>query len=193
MDEVTFLIRLISDNWPKACVDDGNVGGESGDATANDGKNSFGDNLPGIAQHRAQPLIIDIRSIEAQRGRRVDADSQDIMIIYEDSASISHPTIDWAVRNEDYTFTIHIRTLQPKGQSVLTFSRDRLESLYRITRYIIEKKGLRPKVLDENSAVEADAELIEITGRSEANDRGKRLLGYKLSVTMKRFGRAIVS
>ena len=182
MDEVTFLIRLIGDNWSTATT------------VVADGKNAFGDIPPQTSSsHKAQPLIIDIRSIEAQRGRRVDADSQDIMIIYEDSASISHPTIDWAVRNEDYAFTIHIRTLQPKGQSVLTFSRDRLESLYRITRYIIEKKGLRPKVLDENSAVEADAELIEITGRSEANDRGKRLLGYKLSVTMKRFGRTIVS
>ena len=107
-------------------------------------------------------------------------------MFYEDSASITHPTIDWSVRNEEYTFTLHIRTLQPKGQADLTFASTRLQSLYQIVRYIVEKKGLRPSI---SSGV--SAELLEITGRSDANDRNKRLLGYKLTVNMKRFGRTI--
>ena len=92
------------------------------------------------------------------------------------------------MKNLQALVTLHIRTLQPKGQADLTFARTRLQSLYQIVRYIIEKKGLRPSISAGNSA-----ELLEITGRSDANDRNKRLLGYKLSVTMKRFGRTIVS
>ena len=118
--------------------------------------------------------------------------------MYEDNASITHPTIDWSVRNEEYTFTVHLRVLQPPKQenttAGLTFSRDRLQSLYQIARYIIERNGLQPKVYVDNdptNAVEGSASTIEITGRNEANDRGKRLLGYKMSVTMKRFGKSV--
>tara|TARA_B100000287_G_C20581132_1_gene760358 strand:- start:105 stop:650 length:546 start_codon:yes stop_codon:yes gene_type:complete len=181
MDEITFLITLIDENWTNATVDvDGNA--------ANGEVNAFGDNCPGTSSHRAKPLLIDIKNFTPNQGRRVDLDSTDIILFYEDSASITHPTIDWSVRNEEYTFTLHIRTLQPKGQADLTFARTRLQSLYQIVRYIIEKKGLRPSISAGNSA-----ELLQITGRSDANDRGKRLLGYKLTVNMKRFGRPIVS
>jgi len=181
MDEVTFVIRLLSDNWSTAASSDGN------------GKNGFGDNTPGLANHRVTPTFVDVRSLEAGKGRRFDADQNAVIVVYEDSASMSLPTIDWSIRNEDYTFTIHLRVLHQKDWSVLTYSRDRLQSLYQITRYILEKKGLRPKVFDGSDNLEGSAELIQLTGRSEANDRGKRLLGYKMSVTMKRFGRTVVS
>ena len=181
MDEVTFVIRLLSDNWATAASTDGN------------GKNGFGDTTPGLSNHRVTPTFIDVRSIEPGKGRRFDADQNAVIVVYEDSSALSHPTIDWAVRNENYTFSIHLRVLHQKDWTSLTYSRDRLQSLYQIARYILEKKGLRPKVYDGNNDVEGDAELIEITGRSEANDRGKRLLGYKMSVTMKRFGRTTVS
>ena len=160
----------------------------------------------GIAQHKPGTdgiNFIDVRSIEPQKGRRVDADQKAVIVVYEESNNITHPTIDWGVRNEEYTFTIHLRVLHQPSWGELTFSRDRLQSLYQITRYIIEKNGLRPKVYSNGepsidysndskntSTVEESAELIQITGRNEANDRGKRLLGYKMSVTMKRFGRA---
>ena len=181
MDEVTFVIRLLSDNWGDASSSDGN------------GKNEFGDVTPGLAQHRVTPTFVDIRSLEPGKGRRFDADQNAVIVVFEDSASQTLPTIDWAIRNEDYTFTLHLRVLHQKDWSVLTYSRDRLQSLYQIARYILEKKGLRPKVYDESNNIEGDAELIQITGRSEANDRGKRLLGYKMSVSMKRFGRTTVS
>ena len=112
-----------------------------------------------------------------------------MIIVFEDSATLSHPTIDRLVRNEDYSFTLHLRVLQRRDYTELTYSRNLLTSLYQMARHILEKNGLRPKVYDSNNDLEASAELIEITGRSEANDRGKRLLGYKMSVSMKRFGR----
>ena len=165
MDEVTFVLSLLEDNWQDSLT-------------------------AGIADHK--PAVgainfIDVRSIEPNKGRRVDADEKAIIIVYEDSATISHPTIDWGVRNEEYGFTIHLRVLHQKDWGDLTFSRTRLQSLYQIVRHIIERNGLRPSVID--SGVTYTAELIEITGRSEANDRGKRLLGYKMPVNMKRFGR----
>lgn len=165
MDEVTFVIRLLTDNWTAAV------------------------NAAGISQHQVTPTFIDIRSLEPGKGRRFDADKNAVIVVYEDSATLMHPTIDRAVRNEDYTFTVHLRVLHQKDWSDLTFSRTRLQSLYQTARYILERNGLRPKVYDENDDLEESAELIQITGRSEANDRGKRLLGYKMTVNMKRFGR----
>jgi hypothetical protein len=56
-----------------------------------------------------------------------------------------------------------------------------------VVRYILESKSLLPKVTDISDNVEGKASMIKLTGRSEANDRGKRLLGYKMSVELKRF------
>ena len=170
MDEVSFVIRLLKDNW-----------GTAVDAA-------------GISQHQVTPIFIDIRSLEPGKGRRFDADQSAVVIVYEDSATLTHPTIDRAVRNEDYSFTLHLRVLHQKDWSDLTFSRVRLTSLYQTARYILERNGLRPKIYVKTNGgfsevVEESAELIQITGRSEANDRGKRLLGYKMTVNMKRFGR----
>ena len=167
VDEVTFVLKLLENNWTSDAL-----------------------NAAGLAQHRPAASainFIDVRSLEPQKGRRVDADEKAIIIVYEDSASISHPTIDWSVRNEEYSFTIHLRVLHQKDWADLNFSRQRLQSLYQIVRHIIERNGLRPKVTVGGSTYRA--ELIDITGRSEANDRNKRLLGYKISATMKRFGR----
>ena len=136
MDEVTFVLSLLEDNWQDART------------------------AAGINEHKPAVTainFIDVRSFEPNKGRRVDADEKSVIIVYQK---------DWAD---------------------LTFSRTRLQSLYQIVRHIIERNGLRPSVIEGSSTYTAD--LIEITGRSEANDRGKRLLGYKMSVTMKRFGR----
>jgi hypothetical protein len=165
VDEVTFMITLLKDNW----------------------NNNLSAGLSGHKPNTDAINFIDVRSLEPNKGRRVDADQKAIIIVYEDSASITHPTIDWGVRDEEYGFTIHLRVLHQKDWGVLTFSRDRLQSLYQIVRSIIEKNGLRPNVTVDGNTYKAD--LIEITSRSEANDRGKRLLGYKITVTMKRFGR----
>ena len=182
VDEVTFVLKLLEDNW----TDNLSAG------------------LDGHKPASSSVNFIDVRSIEPQKGRRVDADEKAIIIVYEDSASITHPTIDWAVRNEEYNFTLHLRVLHQKDWADLTYSRTRLKSLYQIARFIIERNALRPKVYSNGNpaidysddsintgTIEDSAELIEITGRSEANDRNKRLLGYKMSVKLNRFGRNV--
>ena len=169
MDEVTFIIELLSDNWSSAA----STLQSRGDITT---------------AHIETPRFIDVRSIAPNEGRRVDIDSQSVIVVFEDSSSTEYPTIDYAVRNETFTFTLHIRVLHRRDFTELTFSRDRLQALYRIARFIIEDNALRTTV-NAGTANEESAELIKLTSRSEANDRGKRLLGYKLSVEMKRFGR----
>ena len=179
MDEVTFMLRLLQDNW------------------------SVGAIKAGLASHQTTPVFIDIRSIEPGKGNRVDLDSNAIIIVYEDNHTSDHPTIDHAVRNETYSFTLHLRVLHRRDFTELTFSRDRLQSLYRIARYILEKNSLRPKVhTDANPHIDSSGvlntttvtesgDLLEITGRSEANDRRKKLLGYKITVNLKRFGQSV--
>tara|TARA_R110002051_G_scaffold320905_1_gene407236 strand:+ start:4656 stop:5198 length:543 start_codon:yes stop_codon:yes gene_type:complete len=180
VDEVTFLIRLLKDNWSVAAI------------------------KAGLSSHQVSTVeFIDIRSIEPGKGNRIDLDSGAVVVVYEDSATLEHPTIDYSVRNETYGMTVHLRVLHRRDFATLTFSRDRLESLYRIARYILERNGRRPKIhvdknahLDENdalnvTAIEENADLIQLTGRSEANDRKKKLLGYKIPVTIKRFGRSV--
>ena len=177
MDEVTLIIRLLQDNWTSsasALISAGEI----------------------TVSHNATPKFIDIRSIEPQEGRRVDVDSESVIVVFEDSASSSYPTIDYAVRNEDFTFTLHLRVLHRRDMTSNTFSRDRLQALYMVVRYILENNSFRPTVYatpaDNTSAVLGDADLIRLTSRSEANDRGKRLLGYKIGVELKRFARATV-
>jgi hypothetical protein len=65
--------------------------------------------------------------------------------------------------------------------------------LFKIARKILADNSLNPRVYvggGTSGTVEESAELIKLNGRSEANDRGKRLLGYKLSVEMKRMAKA---
>ena len=173
LDEVTFLIRLLSDNWASA-----------GTQLVSDGVIE--------ASNNATPKFIDVRSIEPKEGRRVAIDSQTVVVVYEDSSSTTYPTIDYAVRNETFTFTVHIRVLHRRDFANNTKSRDRLQALYRIARYILENNSLRPTVttVEGGTTYTDNADLISLTSRNEANDRGKRLLGYKLSVEMKRFGRS---
>ena len=177
LDEVTFLVRLLSDNWSTAA-------------------NALYDNNSAskkINSNLTTPKIIDVRSIEPKEGRRVDADSDTaIVIVYEDSSSTEYPTIDFSVRNETFSFTIHIRVLARRDFATNTTARDRLQDLYRIVRYILENNSIRPTITTVNGATTntQSAEIITLRSRSEANDRGKRLLGYKLSVEMKRFGRS---
>ena len=208
LDEVTFIIRLLSDNW-------------SATSTSLHSANKIHSAVPA-------PKFIDVRSVEPKSGRRVDVDSGAVVIVYEDSSSTEHPTIDHAIRNETFNFTIHARVLyrrdlensdnsatqfntgvsgQPtmvnaSGSAVTylpvkTTGRDRIQSIYRIIRHILENNYLRPTVTTTTTidgvttTYRESAETLKITGRSEANDRGKKLLGYKLSVELKRHGRSV--
>ena len=163
MDEVTLVLRLIKDNWTNSAT-----------ALVNAGHITN--------SHIAPPKYIDIRSIEPQEGRRVDIDSESVIVFFEDSSSTTYPTIDYAARTEEFSFTLHLRTIH-----------DKLEAMYKIVRHVLENNSFRPAVYatpaDSSSATLGDADLIRLTSRSEANDRGKRLLGYKIGVELKRFAR----
>ena len=184
MDEVTFIVRLLTDRWTAA----GNALVSAGEITSG---------------HNVTPRIVDVRSIKPNEGRRVDGDLQALLVVFEDSNSVEYPTIDYAVRNENYDFTLHLRVLhrrdfaqdgsQSNYETGLTYSRDRLQALFKIARKILEENSLSPTVYvggGTSGTIEESAELIKLKSRSEANDRGKRLLGYKLSVEMKRLARA---
>jgi len=171
------LIRLLSDNW----------------SAASTALHASGGSTKQINAAVPTPKIIDVRSIAPKEGRRVDADSDSaIIIVYEDSNSTEYPTIDYSVRNETFNFTIHIRVLHRRDYAELTTSRDKLQDIYRIVRYILESKSLRPTVTTDDGGTTniQSAEIIKLKSRSEANDRNKRLLGYKLSVEMRRYGRS---
>ncbi len=161
-------MRLLSDNWASTATSLANAGTIS-------------------SNHAETPKFIDVRSIQPNEGRRVDVDSQSVIVVFEDSSSTEYPTVDYSVRNETFTFTLHIRVLHRRDFTELTFSRDRLKALYVIARHILESKAFRPKVVDGSNNTEGSADLIKLTSRSEANDRNKRLLGYKVSVELKRF------
>ena len=173
LDEVTFVMRLIQDNWTASAL-----------SLYNSGK---------IAVNLPVPKVIDVRSIEPQEGRRVDADSNNVIVVYEDSSSTTYPTMDYAVRSETFSFTIHMRVLHRRDFPDNTTSRDRLRILYRIVRHILETNSLSPTISTTvGGTVYTDsAEIIKLQSRSEANDRKKRLLGYKLGVEMKRMGRSV--
>jgi len=178
MDEVTLIIRLLQDNWTSSVLALNNAGEISNN------------HMPGIDDI----LFIDVRSIEPNQGRRVDIDSDSVLIVYEDSSSTDYRTIDYAARDETFTFTIHLRVLHRRDMTTNTFSRDRLAALYKIVRYVFENNAFRPTVYttagDNTTPALGDADLIKITSRNEANDRGKKLLGYKIGVELKRFARA---
>ena len=55
MDEVTFIVRLLTDQWTSA----GNALVSSGDI---------------VSAHNVTPRIVDVRSIKPNEGRRVDGD-----------------------------------------------------------------------------------------------------------------------
>ena len=121
----------------------------------------------------------------------LDSDSA-VIVVYEDSSSTTYPTMDYAVRNETFSFIIHMRVLHRRDFADNTTSRDRLRILYRILRHVLETNSLSPTISTTvGGTVYTDsAEIIKLQSRSEANDRNKRLLGYKLLVEMRRYGRS---
>ena len=86
--------------------------------------------------------------------------------------------------------TIHIRCIHDdRDSSDEHFGRDRLNSLYRIARYILEsnRKGSTITVGGDSKTFD----LITMGTRTESNDRNKRLFGYKVNLTLKKFASSI--
>jgi len=191
MDETTYLVQLLRDNWPSTSV--------------------MEDTLGIAAAHRIKPTVLDIRNLSSgastdgstgkvSRGQARQysllnklspavgsATSSDLIIVYEDGQDNTYPTIDWSVRNESYSMTCHIRTVSGGDTRAADniYGHDRLESIYKILRYTIESQRKGSTVTIGSDSLKMHQ--IHLGGRTESNNKAKRLFGYKVNVTMKRF------
>ena len=123
MDEVSLLLDLLSNNW-------------SSNATALVSAGEID------ASHAVTPDFIDIRTLSANKGVRVDLSrTPATIVVFEDSQSIEYPTIHYDVRNETYSFTLHIRVLHDeRGGADASHGKDRLRAIYLILRRALESK-----------------------------------------------------
>ena len=191
MDEVTYAVNLIRTNWPSTSVMQNTLG----IATA----------------HRVKPTIIDIRNLSSggstdgtagkvSRGQARQysllnqtspalgsATSSDLIVVFEDGQDIEYPTISWDVRNETYNITCHIRTISGGDTRAADnmYAHHRLESLYKSLRYTLESQRKGATVTIGSDSLKMNH--IIVGGRTESNNKAKRLLGYKVNVTMKKF------
>tara|TARA_R110002167_G_scaffold65864_10_gene186416 strand:- start:21834 stop:22421 length:588 start_codon:yes stop_codon:yes gene_type:complete len=191
MDEVTYAVNLLRNNWPSASVMQNTLGIDTA--------------------HRVKPTILDIRNLSSggstdgtaakvSRGQARQysllnqtspaigaATSSDLIIIFEDGQETEYPTISWDVRNETYNITCHIRTVSGGDTRAADniYAHDRLESLYKSLRHTLEsqRKGATVTIGSESLKMHQ----IHLGGRTESNNKAKRIFGYKVNVTMKRF------
>lgn len=169
MDEVSLLLDLLSTNWASnatALVSSGDID----------------------ASHAVTPDFIDIRTMTANKGVRVDLSrTPATIVIFEDSQSIEYPTIHYDIRNETYSFTLHIRILHDERSGAdASYGKDRLRAIYLILRRVLEGKRKGYTASDGSKFNQ-----LFVGSRSESNDRAKRLFGYKVSLEAKRFALSI--
>ena len=168
MDEVSLLIDLVSSNWSSSTATLQSAGTIS-------------------AEHTGTPNFVDVRTLERGKGVRYDLSSKDVIIFFEDGQNLEYPTIHFDLRNETYTFTMHIRTIHDERAGTDTnFGRDRLRALYLITRHVVESKRRGYEASDSSKFNQ-----LFIGSRSESNDRAKRLFGYKVNLEAKRFAQTV--
>ena len=181
MDEVTYMVELLS--------------GSNISASSYTGTNTWAGSATSLSipsGHIAKPTIVDIRNLVKNKAQRYDLSSTlsgesspDLIIVFEDSQGIEYPTIDWSVRNETFTLTLHIRAIQDdRGASDANFGRDRLENRYRLEA---NRKGATVTVSGNSAKVNQ----IHLGSRTESNDRNKRVFGYKITVELKRFATSL--
>jgi len=184
MDEVTYLVELLK----------GSNISQSGFSGTNTWAASA--TTAGLSGHQVTPTIIDIRNMNKNTALRYDlsnatgSETSDLIVVFEDSQTIDYPTTDWTTRDESYTLTMHIRTIQDdRGASDANFARDRLESLYKIARHRLEanRRGATVTVGSNSATINQ----IHLGSRIESNDRNKRVFGYKITVELKRFAVAL--
>ena len=191
MDEVTYAVNLIRTNWPSTSV--------------------MQDTLGIATAHRVKPTIIDIKNLSSggstdgtagkvSRGQARQysllnqtspalgsATSSDLIVVFEDGQDIEYPTIHWDVRNEVYNLTCHIRTISAGDTRAADniYAHDRLESIYKMLRYTVEQSRKGATVTIGSDSLKMHQ--IWLGGRTESNNKAKRLFGYKINITMKRF------
>lgn len=169
MDEVSLLKDLIDNNWSSnasALVSAGTID----------------------AGHAVTPDVIDIRSLTANKGKRVDLSrTPATIVVFEDSQSIEYPTVHYDIRHESYTFTLHIRVLHDeRGGADADYGKDRLRAIYLILSRVIEGSR-RGYTASDGSKFNQ----LFLGSRNESNDRGKKLFGYKITLEAKRFAISI--
>ena len=169
MDEVSLLIDLINSNW-------------STNATALVSAGT----IP--SSHAVTPEVIDIRSIAANKAARVDLGRYPAtIVVFEDSQTIEYPTVTYDIRNESYTFTLHIRVLHDERSGFdASYGKDRLRAIYLILRRVLESKRTGYTASDGSKFNQ-----LFLGSRSESNDRAKRLFGYKVNLEAKRYALSI--
>ena len=87
------------------------------------------------------------------------------------------------VRNETYSFTLHIRVLHDERAGVdASQGKDRLRAIYLILRRVLESNRTGYTASDGTKFNQ-----LFVGSRSESNDRKKRLFGYKITLEAKRF------
>lgn len=169
MDEVSLVIDLLSNNW-------------SSNATALVSAGVIS------SSHAVTPEFIDIRSITKNKAARVDLGRYPAtIVVFEDSQSLEYPTIHYDLRNETYNFTLHIRVLHDeRGGFDASYGKDRLRAIYLILRRVLDSKRKGYTASDGSKFNQ-----LFVGSRSESNDRGKKLFGYKVSLETKRFAVSI--
>ncbi len=105
------------------------------------------------------------------------------IVVFEDSQNIEYPTVHFDVRNETYSFTMHIRVLHDERSGLdANHGKDRLRAIYLILRRVLEGKRTGYTASDGSKFNQ-----LFVGSRSESNDRAKRLFGYKVTLEAKRF------
>ena len=168
MDEVSLLIDLVSSKWSSSVSTLVSAGTISAD-------------------HAGTPNFVDVRTLDKNKGVRYDLTAKDVIVFFEDSQNIEYPTINFDVRNETYSFTMHMRTIHDERAGTdASFGKDRLKALYLIARHTLER-GRTGYTASDGSKFNQ----VFVGSRSESNDRSKRLFGYKLTIEAKRFALAL--
>jgi len=168
MDEVSLLIDLVSSKWSSSVSTLVSAGTISAD-------------------HAGTPNFVDVRTLQKNKGARYDLTAKDVIIFFEDSQNIEYPTVHFDVRNETYSFTMHMRTIHDERAGTdADFGKDRLKALYLIARHALER-GRTGYTASDGSKFNQ----VFVGSRSESNDRSKRLFGYKLTIEAKRFALAL--
>ena len=165
MDEVSLFLDLLSNNWTASAT-----------ALVSAGTIS--------ASHAVTPEFLDVRNTTKNKGVRVDLSrSPATIVVFEDGQTIDYPTVNFDIRNETYTFTIHIRVLHDeRGGIDADYGKDRLRAIYLILRRVIESKRTGYSASDGSKF-----DQLFLGTRTESNDRAKRLFGYKVTTEAKRF------
>lgn len=142
------------------------------------------------ASHAIIPDFIDIRTTTANKGVRVDLSrSPATIVVFEDSQDIEYPTIHYDIKNETYSFTMHIRVLHDERSGLdASYGKDRLRAIYLILSRVIESKR-RGYTASDGSKFNQ----LFLGSRNESNDRAKRLFGYKITLQAKRFAISVPS